>query len=98
MYGPSCNRHPAAIMLRAPRRNTMNPTLALGLLGAIGVLAIALRKAQLRLQLSAAKHRSLAGHARWSRRFAALVPFYEYAEDEFFASDSAPTEVAAQRR
>ena len=43
-----------------------------------------------RLQLSRAKHRSLAGHARWSRRFAALVPFYEYGESEFFAADSAP--------
>jgi glutamate-1-semialdehyde 2,1-aminomutase len=62
------------------------------------VLLAALRKAQLRLQLSRAKHRSLAGHSRWSRRFAALVPFYEYTESEFFAADAAPAEVAAQRR
>jgi glutamate-1-semialdehyde 2,1-aminomutase len=65
--------------------------------GAILAL-IVLRKVQLRLQLSRAKHRSLAGHARWSRRFAAQVPFYEYSESEFFAADSAPAEVVAERR
>ena len=75
----------------------MNLTPVFYILGAI-LLLVVLRKAQLRLQLSRAKHRSLAGHARWSRRFAALVPFYEYGESEFFAADSAPTEVVAQRR
>jgi glutamate-1-semialdehyde 2,1-aminomutase len=75
----------------------VNPTYILYILAAIVLLAL-LRKAQLRLQLSRAKHRSLAGHSRWSRRFAALVPFYEYAESEFFAADSAPAEVAATRR
>jgi glutamate-1-semialdehyde 2,1-aminomutase len=78
-------------------RSTVIPTLAFYTLGAI-VLIVALRKAQLRLQLSRAKHRSLAGHSRWSRRLAALVPFYEYSEQEFFHADSAPAEVAAQRR
>ncbi|MFI4891321.1 MAG: aminotransferase class III-fold pyridoxal phosphate-dependent enzyme [Steroidobacterales bacterium] len=57
-----------------------------------------LRKLQLRLQLSRAKHPSLAGHARMSRRFAALVPFYEYGADEFFRADGAPGDVAARRR
>jgi glutamate-1-semialdehyde 2,1-aminomutase len=75
----------------------VNPTFFLYILAAVLLLA-ALRKAQLRLQLSRAKHRSLAGHSRWSRRFAALVPFYEYTESEFFAADAAPAEVAAQRR
>ena len=75
----------------------MNPTFVLYILAALVLLAV-LRKAQLRLQLSRAKHRSLAGHSRWSRRFAALVPFYEYTESEFFAADAAPGEVAAQRR
>jgi len=75
----------------------VNPTFVLYILAA-AVLLAALRKAQLRLQLSRAKHRSLAGHSRWSRRFAALVPFYEYAESEFFAADAAPAEVAATRR
>jgi glutamate-1-semialdehyde 2,1-aminomutase len=62
------------------------------------VLAIALRKLQVRLQLSAAKHPSLSGHARMARRFAALVPFYEYGEDRFFRADDAPEAVAASRR
>jgi glutamate-1-semialdehyde 2,1-aminomutase len=75
----------------------VNPTFVLYILAAV-LLPAALRKAQLRLQLSRAKHRSLAGHSRWSRRFAALVPFYEYAEAEFFAADAAPAEVAAKRR
>jgi glutamate-1-semialdehyde 2,1-aminomutase len=39
-----------------------------------------LRLAALRLALSRAKHRSLAGHARMARRIAALMPFYEYDE------------------
>src|SRR5262245_1698951 len=75
----------------------MNPTLLLYGAGAIvaGLLALRVKR---RLELSFAKHRSLAGHARWSRRFAALVPFYEYDESEFFVSDDAPDEVAKTRR
>jgi glutamate-1-semialdehyde 2,1-aminomutase len=51
-----------------------------------------------RLQLSRAKHRSLHGHARISKRLARLVPFYEYGPDRFFAADGAPFEVAERRR
>lgn len=75
----------------------MNSTWILYIVSAVAGLAI-LRKAQIRLQLSRAKHRSLAGHSKWSRRFARLVPFYEYSEAEFFNADSAPATVAAQRR
>ncbi|HUI61821.1 MAG TPA: aminotransferase class III-fold pyridoxal phosphate-dependent enzyme [Steroidobacteraceae bacterium] len=75
----------------------MNPTLLLSIPAAVAA-ALVLRKAQLRLELSLAKHRSLAGHARLSRRFAALVPFYEYNASEFFRADSAPEDVAASRR
>jgi len=75
----------------------MDYTMILYLLAAL-VLIIVLRKLQLRLQLSLAKHRSLTGHARMSRRLAALVPFYEYGEDHFFRADEAPPEVAATRR
>ncbi len=60
--------------------------------------AILLRRLQLRLQLSAAKHRSLTGHSRMARRVAALVPFYEYDEHGFFRADAAPDAIAAQRR
>jgi len=61
-------------------------------------LAFLLRKVFVRLQLSLAKHRSLAGHARMSRRFASWVPFYEYGESSFFGVDSAPPETVAARR
>ena len=61
-------------------------------------LAFFLRKARLRLQLSRAKHRSLAGHARMARRFAGLVPYYEYGEERFFRADGAPQEIADARR
>ena len=51
-----------------------------------------------RLQLSLAKHRSLAGHSRIARRVAGLLPFYEYDEARFFCSDKAPDAVVARRR
>ena len=60
-------------------------------------LATSLASLQRRLQLSKAKHSSLAGHARLARRLAALVPFYEYDEARFFSSDDAPEEIAARR-
>ncbi|MGA2399796.1 MAG: aminotransferase class III-fold pyridoxal phosphate-dependent enzyme [Steroidobacteraceae bacterium] len=61
-------------------------------------LVVLLRKAWVRLQLSRAKHRSLAGHARMARRFAGLVPYYEYGEERLFRADEAPDEIAAARR
>jgi glutamate-1-semialdehyde 2,1-aminomutase len=72
-------------------------TFGLYALGAAALVA-ALGKAKARLQLSGAKHRSLTGHARLSRRVASLVPFYEFGEDQFFSSDGAPAEIAARRR
>jgi glutamate-1-semialdehyde 2,1-aminomutase len=57
-----------------------------------------LRKLYVRLQLSVAKHRSLAGHSRMARRFASWVPFYEYGESNFLAVDSPPPEVVESRR
>ena len=62
------------------------------------MLALGLRKLQLRLQLSRAKHRSLTGHSRMARRFASLVPFYEYDDSQFFCADAAPEEIATARR
>jgi glutamate-1-semialdehyde 2,1-aminomutase len=62
------------------------------------VLALLLRKLQMRLQLSRAKHRSLTGHSRMARRFASLVPFYEYGDAHFFRADAAPDAIAATRR
>ena len=57
-----------------------------------------LRKAQLRLMLSLAKHRSLAGHARISRLVARFVPYYDYDDTRFFSADDAPAEVVGRRR
>ncbi len=51
-----------------------------------------------RLQLSRAKHRSLAGHARMARRVASLIPFYDYDEYRFFRCDRPPEAIAARRR
>ena len=55
-------------------------------------------KAKRRIELSRAKHRSLAGHARRSRRLARLVAFYEFAGDAVFSSDDAPADVVARRK
>jgi glutamate-1-semialdehyde 2,1-aminomutase len=70
------------------------------LLYAVGAcaLGLVLRKLLVRLQLSRAKHRSLAGHSRMARRFASLMPFYEYDEAHFFRADAAPDNIAAARR
>ena len=67
---------------------------------ALGALALAAPPVMLkpRLELSKAKHPSLGGHARLARRVAALVPFYQYEETRFFTADSAPDQVADQRR
>ncbi len=51
-----------------------------------------------RLQLSKAKHRSLAGHARIAKFVASLVPYYSYTEAEFFSVDAAPADIVAMRR
>ena len=72
-------------------------TLFGGAFGALG-LGFGATKAQARLTLSRAKHRSLAGHARMSRRVARLIPFYEHGEDRFFRVDDAPDAVVAARR
>ena len=75
----------------------MDNSMALPLL-ALGVLAWALPKAKRRLELSRAKHRSLAGHSRIAKRIAGLLPGYAYDEDTFFNSDSADGPVVQRRR
>ncbi len=78
----------------------MDETVALGTMGAIafGALAWALPLATRRLELSRAKHRSLAGHARIAKRVAALIPGYAYSQEQFFNSDGAPLEVVLRRQ
>lgn len=51
-----------------------------------------------RLELSRAKHRSLAGHSRMAKRVAALIPGYAYGVQRFFASDDAPADVVDRRK
>lgn len=60
--------------------------------------AFLLRKIYIRLRLSRAKHPSLRGHAKMSRRAAKLLNFFEYDEARFFCSDGAPEAVANRRR
>jgi glutamate-1-semialdehyde 2,1-aminomutase len=57
-----------------------------------------LPKLAARIQLSRAKHRSLAGHSKMSRQIAKWIPFYEYDEASFFATDDAPESIAMSRR
>ena len=64
----------------------------------VAIVALLLGPARQRLALSRAKHRSIAGHARMSRWFATLVPFYDYDEAHFFNADGAPENIAQQRR
>jgi len=66
-------------------------------LGAMG-LAVSAAGLKARLELTKAKHRSLAGHPRTARFVASLVPFYQYDEARFFRADAAPDDVVTQRR
>jgi glutamate-1-semialdehyde 2,1-aminomutase len=61
-------------------------------------LCVLLRKLFIRLQLSKAKHPSLRGHAKLSKRVARLLPFYEYRENVIFGVDGAPENIQQQRR
>jgi len=65
---------------------------------AVAGLAALLPYLRRRLQLSKAKHLSLAGHSRMAKRVARLVPGYAFDESRFFAADGAPPDVHAQRR
>jgi glutamate-1-semialdehyde 2,1-aminomutase len=73
------------------------PILSLSAAAVAGAVAV-FPKLQARLALSRAKHRSLTGHSKMSRRVARLIPFYEFSTDDFFRSDGAPPEIAKQRR
>ena len=64
----------------------------------LGILAWAFPRAKRRMELSKAKHRSLAGHSRMAKRIASLIPGYAYDEDGFFGSDGAAAEAVARRR
>jgi glutamate-1-semialdehyde 2,1-aminomutase len=65
---------------------------------AVIATAAAYPKLRARLALSRAKHGSLTGHSKMSRRVARLIPFYEFDINDFFRSDGAPAAVATQRQ
>jgi glutamate-1-semialdehyde 2,1-aminomutase len=73
------------------------PNVSLAIAATAAALLLA-RVARRRLELSRAKHPSLAGHAKLSRRLAALLPYYGYDDRQFFTCDGAPPDVAAKRR
>jgi glutamate-1-semialdehyde 2,1-aminomutase len=73
------------------------PSLPLIALGGAALVALFPRLKR-RLELSRAKHRSLAGHPRMARRLASFLPFYEYDEARFFDCDGVAPEIAARRR
>jgi glutamate-1-semialdehyde 2,1-aminomutase len=80
----------------------MNETLMLSSIAwaaaLLGTMAWALPRAKQRLELSRAKHRSLAGHSRMAKRVASLIPGYAFDEDRFFNSDGAPAALVEKRR
>jgi glutamate-1-semialdehyde 2,1-aminomutase len=67
-------------------------------LAGVAAFLAALPKMKRRIELSRAKHPSLAGHSRMAKRVARLLPGYSYDEERFFNSDDAPAEIVAQRR
>src|SRR5262245_9818657 len=77
---------------------TLDASSIAGIAFAGGLAALLATKLRARLALSRAKHRSLAGHSRMSRRIAALVPRYVHDGDDFFRADDAAAEIADRRR
>ena len=71
-------------------------TLVLYAVGSAAAYA-GLQKVRARVELSLAKHRSLAGHPRTARRIAGWLPTYRYSPEHALAIDGAPAAVVAQR-
>ncbi|WJG09610.1 aminotransferase class III-fold pyridoxal phosphate-dependent enzyme [Aliiglaciecola sp. LCG003] len=65
---------------------------------ALVVIVYLSKKIFIRLRLSRAKHPSLRGHSKWSRRIANFIPYFEYTDNLYFCSDGAPQDVAQKRR
>src|SRR6201993_3846600 len=77
--------------------DTSIPILSLAA-GAVAATAVVAPRVKARIELSRAKHRSLAGHSKMSRRVARLIPSYEFDIDYFFRADGAPQDVASKRQ
>lgn len=76
-------------LIQAALATAFAATAAIGVAGAL--------KLKQRLELSRAKHPSLAGHVRWSQRMARWLPGYDYREEDWLRLDGAPDEVVARR-
>ena len=76
---------------------TTLPILSFSVAAAASAAAV-FPKLKARVELSRAKHRSLAGHSKMSRRVAKLLPFYEFEGDKYFGCDGAPDNVVTQRK
>src|SRR5215813_10946113 len=87
----------SAGLVSAVVMDTSIPILSLAA-GAVAATAVVAPKVKARIELSRAKHRSLAGHSKMSRRVARLVPFYEFDINDFFKSDGAPPDIATRRQ
>ena len=74
----------------------LNPLL-ISAVGAALLLMVASRL-RTRLELSLAKHRSLAGHPRIAKRISGWLPAYSYRDAEVFELDGATPAVVADRR
>src|SRR5262249_54860204 len=83
---------------RAAMGLTLDPWSVAVVLAAGLLMVMVAVKLRARLALSRAKHRSLAGHSRLSRRIAALVPRYTYDDAAFFRADDGGAEIAGRRR
>src|SRR4029079_1453444 len=77
--------------------DTSFPILSLAA-GAVAATVAVAPRVKARIELSRAKHRSLAGHSKMSRRMARLVPFYEFDIGDFFKTDGVPPEVGLKRQ
>src|SRR5215471_7910862 len=87
----------SAGVVSAGDMDTSIPMLSLAA-GAIAATVAVAPRVKARLELSRAKHRSLTGHSKMSRRVARLIPFYEFDINDFFRSDGAPQEIATRRQ
>src|ERR1700749_888247 len=87
----------SAGLISAVVMDTSIPILSLAA-GAVAATAAVAPKVKARIELSRAKHRSLAGHSKMSRRVARLLPFYEFGIDDYFKTDGAPSDVATRRQ
>jgi glutamate-1-semialdehyde 2,1-aminomutase len=76
----------------------MKPIEITVLVAAAATLAAAAPALRRRLELSRAKHRSLAGHSRLAKRVARWLPYYALDGDRFYGADGAPPEIVSQRR